>query len=267
MTDAQGALFDSHAHLTFEQFAEEERGEVLERARAAGVLSIMNIATDISSLEAGWKLQQCAHEIAIYCAAATTPHDVIDSEDLFFPIVEEAAHGKQLAAIGETGLDFFYRPDCKKEQEATFLRYALLAQTTSLPLIVHCRDAFPTLLGILRDLEKPVQGILHCFTGTTEDARALIEQGWYISFSGILTYPKSESLRQTARCIPMDRLLVETDSPYLAPQQKRGQRNEPAYLRYTVEAIAAVKNASYEEVALASFLNAEKLFSRYTQTS
>ncbi len=260
MINPQAAVFDSHAHLTSEQFNDEERTKVLDRARSAGITSIMNVATDLPSLNAGWKLQQDAQGICIYCAAATTPHDVSGSEDPFFSTVRDAAVEGRLSAIGETGLEFFHNPESAAIQEAVFLKYALLAKETQLPLIVHCRDAFPTLLGILRNLGDGVRGVLHCFTGTKDHARALLELGWYISLSGIVTFPKSESLRDVAHFLPIDRLLVETDAPYLAPQQKRGQRNEPAYLRYTVEVIAALKKCSYEEVARNSYANAKALF-------
>ena len=258
--DKPPLLFDSHAHLSHKPFSEEECEEMLCRAASAGVSSIMNVATDQASLEAGLKIQHNAAGLSIYCAASTTPHDVTGADDPFFSIVEECAKGKRLSAIGETGFDFLIKPDSKGKQEAVFLRYAMLAKETSLPLIVHCREAFPTLLPILRNLGTSVRGVLHCFTGTKGEATALLDLGWYISISGIVTFPKSESLREVVRFLPEDRYLVETDCPYLAPQQKRGERNEPAYLRYTVEAVAALKNTSYEEAAQASFQNAKDLF-------
>jgi TatD DNase family protein len=260
MTVSTSPLFDSHAHLTSEQFPEEERGEVLSRALASGVSSIMNVATDLSSLEAGWQLQKKAGPLSIVCAASTTPHDISGADDPFFSIVRDAARSQRLSAIGETGFEFLRKPDSKEHQETAFLRYAILAKETTLPLIVHCREAFPTFLGILSDLGNSVRGVLHCFTGTKDDAKALLDLGWYISLSGIVTFPKSESLRDVARFVPHDRLLIETDSPYLAPQRKRGLRNEPAYLRYTVETIAEVKNTTYEAIANASFTNAYELF-------
>jgi TatD DNase family protein len=254
------SLFDSHAHLTFEQFSEEERQEVLKRAYAAGVVSIMNIATDLPSLEAGWALQINAQPIALYCAAATTPHDVTGPDDPFFATVSTAAREKRLSAIGETGFEFFHNKEHAHHQETVFLRYALLAKETKLPLIIHCRDGFSPFLEIVRDLGSEVRGVLHCFTGTKENAKALLDLGWYISISGIVTFAKSESLREIARFLPEDRLLVETDSPYLAPHPHRGHRNEPAYLQYTVETIAALKNTSFEQIAKASYANAQALF-------
>jgi len=231
------------------------------RALSAGVTSIMNIATDLPALEGGWKLQSNSGHLSLFCAAATTPHDLTGSDDPFFSIVKDAVYQKRLSAIGETGFDFFYNPDNKEAQEAVFLRYALLAKETGLPLIVHCRNAFPTLLPIIRELGPSLRGILHCFTGTKDDAKALLDLGWYISLSGIVTFPKSESLRETVRFLPNDQFLVETDSPYLAPQPKRGQRNEPSYLQYIVETIASIKKTSYEEIASISFSNACTVFS------
>ncbi len=258
-------LFDSHAHLTLPPFAEEERPAVLERARNADVLAVMNVATDLPSLHAGWQLQGSATKVALYCAAATTPHDVKGADDPFFSVVEQAAFEHRIAAIGETGFDFFYAPESSQWQAAVFLNYATLAQRTGLPIIVHCRDAFPTLVGMLRNLGGTLRGVLHCFSGTNADARALLDLGWYLSISGIVTFPKSEALREVARFIPLDRLLVETDAPFLAPQQRRGQRNEPSHLPYTVAAIASAKGVPYEHVADSSYCNAQELFGKIDQ--
>lgn len=260
MTQMAPPLFDSHAHLTCERFAEQERQDILRRALAAQVMSIMNVATDGPSLDAGLALANESSTISIYCAAATTPHDIASDDDPFFSAVAQAAQSGLLAAIGETGFDFFHAPHTVERQKTVFLRYALLAQQARLPLIVHCRDAFPTLLNALHDIGEPLNGVLHCFTGTTDEARALLERGWFLSFSGIVTFPSATALREAVRFVPQDRLLVETDAPYLAPQEKRGQRNEPAYLHSTVEAIAAIQNCSYERVAEATWTNARTLF-------
>jgi TatD DNase family protein len=260
MTQQKTALFDSHAHLTFEQFSEEERKEVLQRALSAGITSIMNIATTLPQLEAGWELQKISGDVSLYCAASTTPHDTTGIDDPFFAIVGDAARTGRIAAIGETGLDFFHRTEYKAEQRTVFVRYAQLAQETSLPLIVHCREAFPELFDILRDFGTSVRGVLHCFTGTKDEAKVLLDLGWYISLSGIVTFPKSEPLREVARFLPLDRLLIETDSPFLAPQPQRGHRNEPAFMRYTAEAVAALKGTSFEEIATITSRNAKELF-------
>ena len=245
------ALFDSHAHLTMDL-------EVVQRARQAGVIQIMNVAVDGPSLEIGYQLAQEASSVTLYQAAATTPHDVRGEDDPFFHIVEEAAKCHRLSAIGETGFEAFHTPHNLDHQEAIFLRYVQLAITTTLPLIVHCRDAFDRLLRVVHTL--PLKGILHCFTGTKEQARALLDLGWYISFSGIVTFPKAEELREVAKFVPLDRLLVETDAPFLAPQPKRGQKNEPAFLVHTVETLSSVKNLPFETVAEKSCENANRLF-------
>lgn len=253
-------LFDSHAHLSFDQFSREEWGDLFARAHDSGVIAIMNVATDQPSLQKGLELKQASPPVALYLSAATTPHDVKGVEDPFFPIVRDMASKKLLTAIGETGFDFFRRPDCPKEQEAVFLRYVELAQQERLPLIVHCRDSFPTLLGILHEAGPSLRGVLHCFTGNKDEARALLDLGWYLSISGIVTFPKSEALREVVQFVPEGRLLVETDSPYLTPQPKRGMRNEPSFLPYIVQIIASVRNTTYEAIAESSFANAKELF-------
>lgn len=250
-------LFDSHAHLTFQQFPPQEREEVLARAARAGVTHLVNVATNEETLSEGIKLAKDS-PVKVFLAASTTPHDVIDSSDSFFETVRTAAHSKLVSAIGETGFEFYHHPTKAREQEAVFLRYVALASSLSLPLIVHCREAFTTLISILKNFS--LRGVLHCFTGTKEEAKALIDLGWYISFSGIVTYKKSTELREVAAYIPLDRLLVETDSPYLAPQTHRGQRNEPSFLPDTVSTLAEVKSTSFETVAKATFENALLLF-------
>jgi TatD DNase family protein len=248
-------LFDSHAHVTLDGTYDID---VLTRAYEAHVVEIMNIAVDERSLEAGRRLGAEAPLVALHHAAATTPHDVVGESDTFFATVEKAARQGELSAIGETGFDALYHPETMHQQEQAFVRYAQLAHETALPLIVHCRDAFEVLFRLLQDM--PVQGILHCFTGTKEEARALLDLGWFLSLSGIVTFPKSDALREVARFLPLDRLLIETDTPFLAPQPVRGRRNEPAFLVHTVRTVALVRHCPCAEVAAASWTNAKHLF-------
>lgn len=252
------SYFDSHAHL--DRFG-DEAPEVIKRALDANVTQIMHIATDMGALDAGIKLQQKGFApLRIFLAAATPPHDVKEGEeDSFFPIVRQAAQEHVLSAIGECGLDYFYHMDTKDVQREVFLRYADLALTENLPLIVHCRDAFSDFFPLLDNFSKPIRGVVHCFTGSYEDAKNLVERGWYISLSGIITYPKSTALHEVVKRIPLTSILIETDAPFLAPQAFRGKRNEPCFVVEVAKQIAFLKNITLEEVALATSENASFL--------
>ena len=247
---------DSHAHLTSPEVL-PFLTQALQRASAAGVSHMLNICTDASSLHKGIALAK--EKPFIRNAGATTPHDVEEEGDSAFPMFEEAAIRGDLCAIGETGLDYYYKNLPKDLQKRLLVRYLHLAQRVHLPVIFHCRDAFADLFSIV-DTEYKGPAILHCFTGTAEEASMVLERGWYLSLSGIVTFKKSEALRDIAKMTPLAQLLIETDTPYLAPQSHRGKQNEPAYLPETAQCIAAVKEISVAEVANATSENARKLF-------
>lgn len=255
-------MYDSHAHLTM--LPTEEREDVVARARAAGVTEIVNICTDAPSLQAGFAL--AAKHPWIHNAAATTPHDVDQDGEAFFPVVTAAAREGKLVAIGETGLDYHYELSRRDTQKDFFVRYLHLAEETHLPCIVHCREAFTDFFDIV-DKEFVVngdtrRGLLHCFTGTYEEAQGLLARGWTLSFSGIVTYKSAAALREVVAKVPADRFLVETDTPYLAPQKYRGQRNEPAFIADTVSVVAQCRGVSVEEVVRLSTANAVAFFNR-----
>ncbi len=250
-------LFDTHAHLTSEQILPHLKA-VLLRAEQSGVRKIVNICTDPKTLEEGIALSE--QYPWVYNAAATTPHDVEEEGELFLPLVEKAASDGKLIAIGETGLDYFYEHSNKKVQQAFLLRYFSLALTMKLPLIFHCRDAFADLFAIADNNYAAAPAILHCFTGTLEEAKGVLDRGWYLSISGIVTFKKSQGLRDVAKYVPLDRLLIETDSPYLAPQSHRGEQNEPSFLSETAEIIAGVKGISPAELAQGCTDNASRFF-------
>ena len=239
-------LIDSHAHLGDEAF-DPDLEEVIARAKEAGLTHIVNICTDEETLNKGLQMRSDF----VHLAAATTPHDV-EKEDLF-SLVEK--HLDDLVAIGETGLDYFYEHSPRKLQQDHLHRYLDLAQRTNKPVVIHCREAFTDFFSILDQYK--VQGVLHCFTGTQAEAEGVIERGFYLSLSGIVTYKKSEALREVAKWVPLDRLLIETDAPYLAPQKWRGKRCEPAYVTETARVISEVRN---EEIAIATAENARRLF-------
>lgn len=250
-------FIDTHAHLTSEQILPQLE-EVIARAERNGIKKIVNICTDKKSFDAGVLLHE--KHPWVYNAAATTPHDVEKEGEEFFPVVERAANEGNLVAVGETGLDYFREHSDKGVQQAFLLRYFELALRVRLPLIFHCREAFGDLFA-MADNSYTGPAVLHCFTGTIKEAQGVLDRGWYVSLSGIVTFKKSEALREVVKYIPLDRLLIETDSPYLAPQSHRGKQNEPSFLPETAEAIAKVKGISLAELATACGENAIRLFS------
>lgn len=255
------SFFDSHAHLTGDALIEKVDA-LIQRAQAIGVNRIVNICTNQVSLERG--LELAARQPAILNAAATTPHDVEAEGDEVFHLMTASARESRLVAVGETGLDYYYEHSDRTIQKDFLRRYLHLALECRLPVIIHCREAFADFFDIL-DAEYTVNGrtgpgVLHCFTGTLSEAEGVLKRGFYLSLSGIVTYKKSEALRQVAKMVPLDRLLVETDAPFLAPQSHRGQVNEPAFLSETCSVIAAVRGVSVAEVASATYINASRVF-------
>jgi TatD DNase family protein len=251
-------LIDTHAHLTSEQLL-PVLDDVVARAKKAGIEKIVNICTDEQSLAEGVLL----HEEApwIFNAAATTPHDVEKEGAVFFPLVERSALEGRLIAIGETGLDYFYEHSNRQEQQRYLSLYFSLARQAKLPLIFHCRDAFSDLFSMADEEYRGYPALLHCFTGNLDEAREVLNRGWYLSISGIVTFKNSAALREVAKYVPLDRLLIETDAPYLAPQTHRGQLNEPAYLAETARAVADAMGISVDKLAAATVENAVRFFS------
>lgn len=250
--------FDSHAHLSdLELFPDREA--VVKRAFAAGVMRMVNICINPQTLTNGLLLSE--QFPSIVNAGATTPHDVEKEGEECFAVFEEAARSGKLVAVGETGLEYFHKGLDKNVQKQFLIRYLHLAAECKLPVIFHCREAFNDLFEIT-DAEYPkgAPAILHCFTGTLSEAERVIERGWYLSLSGIVTFKKSELLRRVARFVPLEQLLIETDAPYLAPNSHRGEQNEPAFLPETASCIAAAKGISLNQVAEATFANAMRVF-------
>jgi TatD DNase family protein len=200
----------------------------------------------------------------LFNAASTTPHDVEKEGESVFPIMVEHAKAGKLIAVGETGLDYHYEHSRRDLQQEFLKRYLKLALDCSLPVIIHCREAFEDFFKILDEHYRVdgryAPGVLHCFTGTLPEAKEVINRGWFLSLSGIVTFKKSTELREVAKMVPLEQLLIETDSPYLAPQSKRGQQNEPSFVPEVAAVIAFVKGISVEEVAEATAYNAKKLF-------
>lgn len=251
-------FFDSHAHLSSKEVLPQIDG-VIMRAKVAKVSHMINICTDEMTLREGLKLEERFPQVRN--AGATTPHDVEKEGEKVFPIFAEAAKGGKLVAVGETGLEYFYKELDREVQKRFLVKYLHLAQECNLPVIFHCREAFDDLFAIT-DAEYKGRAILHCFTGNVKEAEGVLKRGWHLSLSGIVTFKKSEELREVAKMVPLNQLLIETDTPYLAPNSKRGKQNEPAFMPETARCIAEAKGIAVEEVARATFENAVALFKK-----
>ena len=247
-------LVDSHAHLDDKAFGGELEA-VLQRARDAGVGRIVTIGTDVDSSRRAQAIAEAHPDVwfspGIHPHEADTPGAVDDLRAL-------AAHPRAVA-VGETGLDYVKNYASVPNQKALFVRHLEIAQEAGKPVSIHCREAHGDALGILR-AHAPLRGVIHCFSGGAGDAEGYLSLNFFLSIAGPVTYPNAQGLRDAVARIPLENLLVETDCPLLAPQKRRGQRNEPAYVRYTAEEIARVKGVSIEELSEATTRNAARLF-------
>ncbi len=252
-------LVDSHCHLDFPDFT-DELDDVVARARAAGIIAMVTICTRLRRFE---QVAQIAKRFSdVWCSAGTHPHNAAEEVDLPVEDYVAAARHPRVVAIGEAGLDFHYDNSPRVDQEAGFRTQIEAARRTGLPLVIHSRSAEADTERVLREemAKGPFDAILHCYSSGPQLARAGVELGLYVSFSGILTFKKSEELREIAREIPLERLLVETDAPYLAPMPYRGKRNEPAYVRHTAEVLAETRGVGRDEIAQQTTANFYRLF-------
>lgn len=251
-------LFDTHAHLHFPEFA-DDLGAVLARARAAGVRRMLTIGTDVETSRAAVAL--AAREPDVWASVGVHPHDADEADATALAEIEELAAEPRVVGIGETGLDFFRNLSPREAQERAFRAQLALARRVGKPVIVHCRDAHEETLRILADERVgETGGVMHCFSGDTAIARRCLDLGLLISLAGPVTYPKARALPEVARFVPGDRLVVETDCPFLPPQPYRGKRNEPAYLAITAARVAELRGESLQTLAARTSENAAKLF-------
>lgn len=254
-------LVDSHCHLDFPEFAPELEAVVV-RAQQAGVGVCVTIGTTLAKFPQVLAVAERFDHI--YCSVGIHPHEA-KSEPLAdaTPLIERAQNAK-VAGIGETGLDYYYAHSPREPQIANFRAHIAAARDLKLPLIVHTRDAEEDTIAILKEEmgQGAFSGLIHCFTGTQRLADAALALGFCISVSGIATFKKSQALRDVLKTVPLDRLLVETDAPFLAPVPHRGERNEPAFVTHTAAALAELKGASIEQIASATTENFFRLFTR-----
>ncbi len=274
-------LFDTHAHLNFEAFENDWR-ETAKRAIDAGI-QIINVG---SNLETSKKAVAIAEEFpkGVYAAVALHPIHVLDEALDVEEYKKLAAHPK-VVALGEIGLDYYHLPDTirpegaggttesrqikspeeiKNLQKEVLLKFLKLSEETKLPVIVHCRDAHADLINLLENFDKPrgfdARGVMHCFSGSFEEARRYLNLGFLISFTGVITFAHFEG--ETLAKVPLNKIMAETDCPYLTPEPHRGKRNEPLFVEFVAKEIARIKNESYEEVARVTTENARRLFSK-----
>jgi TatD DNase family protein len=254
-------LIDSHAHIDFPQF-DEDRDAMLERARAAGVTTLLAIGSGPGPEKLDAAIPFAEQNDWIYASVGTHPHEAKELTLQHLDQLAKLTKHPRVIAYGEIGLDYFYDHSPRDVQARVFLEQMELAKSAKLPIIIHCRDAWPDCMNMLESAWKPTAlgGILHCFTSTLEDAKRGVDMGFMISFAGNSTYPKAQNLRDVAKALPLENLLIETDSPFLAPQPYRGKRNEPAYVGEVAKAIASVRNLAAEEVATVTAANFRRFF-------
>lgn len=250
-------LIDTHSHLTMPEFS--DLSEVLNRAKESGVEAIINASFDLESSKKSVELSQ--KKDFIYAAVGIHPNDSEMLDDRSFAEIKKLAGSNKVVAIGETGLDYHYGKEKKDLQKAAFREFLKLSQELSLPAIIHCRESAEDLLAIIKEENKGnLNAVFHCFPGYPELIRFALDFGFMVSFTGNITFKKANIIREAAKTMPLEQIMVETDCPYLAPEPFRGKRNEPSYVAYIADEIARVKNISSEEVRRITTGNAKKFF-------
>jgi TatD DNase family protein len=261
MTDLKSlSLVDSHAHIQGKEYAGEVEA-VIARARAAGIDKIIAVggAGELSSNHDAVALADSYENV--YATVGMHPHDAKDVGPEDLKSLRELTVHPKVVAVGETGLDYYYSHSPHGVQRRVFAEFIHLARQTRLPLVVHERDAAQDAAQLLRsEGNGDLRGVIHCFTGNYEAACAYLDLGFYLSFTGIITFKNAEPLRDVARQLPLEKILIETDSPYLTPMPHRGKRNEPAYVRLVAETLAIVKSVSLEEIGQITSGNVRDLF-------
>jgi TatD DNase family protein len=250
-------IFDSHAHLTDPQF-KKDRPQVIENALTQGVGQILTVCSFFTERETEDFATLLEHYQFIFGSAGIHPHDA-KQWDKLWPELEKTLKMKKIVAFGEIGLDYHYDNSPRKVQKEVFRQQLKLANTQGLPVIIHSREAMEETLDILRS-EGVGSGVMHCFSGSEEEMKVCLDLGLHISVAGPVTFTKASRLQRIVQTVPLDRLLVETDCPYLAPQPVRGKRNEPAFVRYVVEKIGQLREMTLEQVAKITTQNARRLF-------
>jgi TatD DNase family protein len=253
-------MIDSHCHLDFADYA-DDRAEVLGRARGAGISAFVCIGSGKDTISARQAVALAAVESDVFAAVGIHPHDVGGMSEVDWTELDGLARAPRVVGIGETGLDYHYDRSPRDIQKAAYERFIALARVVRRPVISHVRDAHEDAAEILRVAgAAEVGGVIHCFTGGVAQARRYLDLGHHLSFSGILTFKNAQPIREAAAFAPLERLLIETDAPYLAPIPHRGKRNEPAYIVETLRVLAEVRGVAVGEVEAATVENTRRLF-------
>ncbi|WP_416148107.1 TatD family hydrolase [Salipaludibacillus sp. HK11] len=251
-------LFDTHVHLNVEQF-EDDLEEVIARAQEAGVENMVVVGFDEKTIKKAINLVE-THDF-LYAAVGWHPVDAIDLTEEHLNWIEELASHPKVVAIGETGLDYHWDKSPKDVQKEAFRKQIHLAKRVNLPIIIHDREAHQDIVDILKEEKaEDVGGIMHCFGGSIEIAQECLKMNFHLSFGGPVTFKNAIRPKEVVKEVPLERLLIETDAPFLAPHPFRGKRNEPGYVKLIAEQIAELREVSYEDIAKQTSLNAKKLF-------
>lgn len=254
-------LVDSHCHLNYPEFADDMAG-VMVRAKEASVSQMLTICTKLEEFP---NLLSFTNQYPnLHCTIGVHPHEAEHALDLTTEYLIQASHHPKVVGFGETGLDYFYEHSPKEAQKTAFIAHLKAAQETGLPLVIHTREAEEDTYALLEAAhhEKPIQGVIHCFTSSKDFAEKAMGLGFYISISGIVTFKKATDLQAIVKDLPLDRMLVETDAPYLAPMPFRGKVNEPSYVRHTAQFIADLKDIPLDVLAEVTTANYLKLFDK-----
>ncbi len=260
-------LADTHCHIDFDRF-DQDRETVIKRAQECGVGLIVNVGSNLSGSRKSVELAQI-HKI-IFASVGIHPHFVREADSAAMKNIGELAKRKKVVAVGEIGLDYYVfdapsgkEPETeeKKKQQLVLEQQIELAKKTRLPMIFHCRQAAQDLLGIIKNnLKNPASGVMHCFSQDLDFLKTCLDMGFYISFTANITYKKAFNLRELVKFVPLERLLLETDAPFLPAQVFRGKRNEPAYVKTLAEEVSRIKGADFEEISAVTWRNAVNLF-------
>jgi len=249
-------LVDTHAHLQWATF-DEDRENVLDRARKVNVKYIVNVGFDLDGSRKAIELAE-KHR-GLYATVGIHPHNASQSNENILDKLRNLSKNPKVVAIGEIGLDYYRNLSPRQVQKKVFESQLLLAKELELPVVIHNRDAHADTLEMLSKFRGKIEGVMHCFSGSKEMAEQCVRLGFYISFAGPITFPNSHRLQEIAKRIDLDKILLETDSPWLAPQDKRGKRNEPTFLPFIAEKIAKLRDMSVDELAGATTENAKEI--------
>ncbi|AHF58344.1 TatD family hydrolase [Spiroplasma eriocheiris] len=250
-------IFDTHCHLMSEEYNVDETSETIEEARISGVVLLNNVGYDIESSEAA--VRQALQYDSVYATVGIHPTDVARHSSADIQRLNELSNASKVIAIGEIGLDYYHKNVSPELQKEWFRKQIKIAKAHDLPVVIHCRDAYEDCFKILLE-EKVTKGEMHCYGGDIVMAQKFLDLGFYISFAGNITFKNAENLREVARLIPLNKLLVETDAPYLTPDPYRGEKNYPRFITYTVKKLAELKKIPVEEMIRVTSRNGKKVF-------